>query len=228
MISWRGRQGQRLILMSSERQKNALKMLSSRDYTHAYCREWADSEKTGRRPKDKIFLLFPNLGEGIRGKHILEIGCGQGQHLELLRDAGALVAGIDLFMEPMSPNAAKGDFMTFSFGARYDFIFAFGVFERCATYSPAALKQDEFKREMDARNPPQKMLARLVELMAETGVCLFSTYADPLIFTKEMASALDLRLSHHRRKLDSEKHGNGMGGRMGVGFAPERYYILQR
>jgi len=42
---------------------------------------------------------------------------------------------------------------------------------------------------MTAKNPPGKMLARLVELMAKGGFMLFSTYTRELMFTKEMASS---------------------------------------
>jgi SAM-dependent methyltransferase len=178
-----------------------LKPLSARDYYRAFDKDWKDAKKSGRDPKPDLFLLFPMLEECIRGKRTLEIGCGFGTMVRLAKEASADASGIDLFREPQVEDVIKGDFMTAPLHGPYDFIFAFGVFERCALYSPACLEKGEFWRSMQERFPPPQMLARLRELLSNDGQCLFQTYLDPLIFTKEMARQEGFELSRYVRRI---------------------------
>ncbi len=209
--------------------RKALVPLSSKDYTHAYCREWMAAELEHRPQRPKLFLLFPTLEESIRGKRTLEIGCGRGGgYLKLFTNAGAFATGIDLFEEPILSNMVRGDFMTSPFlTGTYDFIFAFGVFEECALYSPAGLRYDQFKTDMQMKHTPEKLLARLGQLLARGGQCLFQTYVDQLIFTKEMAADAGFKLVKYVKELNTQKYGSG-GEKCGVTLRPSTYYRMSR
>lgn len=60
--------------------------------------EWYDRHLKGNNDTYHTKIIFPNLlrilGD-IKGKKILDLGCGQGMFSELLRDNGAIVTGID-------------------------------------------------------------------------------------------------------------------------------------
>jgi hypothetical protein len=167
------------------------------------------------------------LEDGLRGKRTLEIGCADGYYVEVARRAGADATGIDLFEDPQVSGTMKGDFMTAPLQGPYNFIFAFGVFERCAIYSPAGLVNGEFWRGMQEKFPPGKMLARLRELLANDGECLFSTYVQSLLFTKDMARQEGFEIRRYVKTLNSERYGDD-GTNRDVVFSPEVYYTMTR
>ncbi|MCK4319479.1 methyltransferase domain-containing protein [Candidatus Micrarchaeota archaeon] len=208
--------------------KKALEVRNSKKFTHAYCREWRNADRTGRDMKSNLFLLFPTLEEDIQNKRVLEIGSGGGGMVQLFRNSGADVTGVDLFREPMVEGIIKGDFMSVPLKGPYDFIFAFGVFENCAIYSPAGLRRDDFHKEMKKKNPPLKMLKRINELLDEAGQCIFQVYLRPLMFTKEMAEEIGFKIRKISRRLDSDKYGDGTAGEYGITVSPEKYYLMRR
>lgn len=195
---------------------------SSKGFTRSYC---ADEIANKTHLKSNLFRIFPNLSEAINGKRVLEIGCTDGKVLEELRNYGANAIGIDLFVESKKPYLLKGDFMNYPLDT-FDFIIALGVFEKCALYSPQLLSYDLYQQEMLEQNSPDKILIRLKELLAINGICIFNTYAQNLMFTKEMASDFGFKLRKIRVQINTERYGrfeyNGS-----IIFKPIDYYLME-
>ncbi len=200
-----------------------LKVVSSKEYTQRYCIDTAVNNITDLT----AFRFFKNLSEEIRGKKVLEIGCLEGTSVKKIREYGADAVGIDLFCEPKYNFGIRGDFMTYPLDGPFDFIFAFGVFEKCALYSPALLTYDEYQSEMQMKNTPDKILQRLTELLNEKGVCVFSTYVLPLLFTKEMAKEHGFRLLEYSREINTEKYGE-FGYNVSIVFRPNKFQVMEK
>ena len=207
------------------RQKKLPTVANSQEYTKSYIDAWASGLDI-----PSIFLYFPNLEALLQGKRVLDIGCGDGDFVDILHSRGIDAQGIDLFHKAMTSNRVQGDFMTFPFNEQYNVIFAHGVFETTAIYSPQVMcfngKESSYKAEKLNENSPRRMLRRLNELLSTGAFCVFSTYTSPLIFSAEVAHEEGFTLKKYVRTINTDKHPANPKYR--ATLSPETKYVLCR
>lgn len=124
------------------------------------------------KDKSKLTLLGDELTEKLRGKTVLDFGCGKGNEaIEMVRLGAARVIGVDIrehFLEDARKNAETA-----------------GVSDRC-TFTTTVCEPVEMITSIDSFEhfaEPEKVLALMASLLAPGGEVLFSfgpTWYHPL------------------------------------------------
>jgi SAM-dependent methyltransferase len=121
------------------------RFVDSESYAHTFGKEWnifsrlqLDSANGTTISRTRFKALTGFEPEDLRGKRVLEAGCGPGRFVELLAAAGADVVGVDLSaaVEPChanvghypNVNVVQSDLTRLPFRpGSFDFIYSFGV-----------------------------------------------------------------------------------------------------
>ena len=121
------------------------RFVSSEKYVASFGVEWKefprtqlDSANGTRISRYRFGLLAGVEPEELRGKRVLEVGCGTGRFMDVLAEAGAEVWGVDLSLavEVAAENLARhararvvqADLFRMPFGEdEFDFVYSFGV-----------------------------------------------------------------------------------------------------